>query len=810
MDGALELFSRLRSSRFARRVADFFVAYRADEPVAAGFRARQLQAVLRLTPITLFANAVNVILIAVTFWPDGKQVFLLLWALAIAVMLAGGTRAWLRWRNAATEWRTASRRAMRRATGHATALASMWALMPVMLFSGASGPQQLLVSTVTVGMLSAGGFALATVPVAGTAYVLTIGAGGVAMLWGSGFPMRWDLAGLMLIYTLIAVGAVWINARLFGGRLMAEAESQRRNEVIGLLLRDFEENASDVLWEIDAKGHLCHVSPRLVESFGLPAHKVMQQTILELLQALVPDDESSQVEFAQIRRHLGEAQPFRDLPLALGGAPNTRWWSMSAKPLLDAAGRCTGWRGVAADITDAHRANRQLTWMAHNDALTGLCNRHQFRSQLGAMLKQPAGLGGAGSFALLCLDLDHFKTINDTLGHSIGDDLLQEVARRLGARTRRNDTVARVGGDEFAVILRNVSTTEEAETLTRRLLDGLQAPCEVQGARIAVRTSIGVAMAPRDGSEIDTLLNNADLALYAAKSAGRGEFRFFAPDMATLTRRRLVIEQELREALARKELSLAFQPQVRLSDWQVTGFEALLRWHHPELGHVSPAEFVPVAEESGLIAEIGQWVLAEACRQAAAWPGELMVSVNVSPVQAMSQDVCRVALDALHASGLPASRLELEITESIFLNETGSALQSLHALHAAGMRVALDDFGTGYSSLAYLRRFPFDTLKIDRSFIRESMSQPDARAIVKMIVGLARTLKMQIVAEGVEEASQVGVLNHYGCDSMQGFLVARPMPAAQVRRFLADWSAQPPMAVPEASPTAPMPLSMVG
>ncbi len=787
MHAVITLLTRLRSSRFAVRLADWFVAYRADESVAAGFRARQLQAVLRLTPITLFANAVNVGLIAFTFRASGKPVFLLLWALAIAVLLAGGTRAWLRWRRSPDQWLTASRRAMRRATIHAGALGSLWGLMPAVLFAGGDGAQQLVVSTITVGMLSAGGFALATVPVAGVVYVSTIGAGGIAMVWGSAFSMRWELAALMLIYTLIAVGAVRINARLFGGRLMAEAESQRHTEVIGLLLRDFEENASDVLWEIDASGHLCHVSPRLVESFGLPTAQLAQRTMLELLRTRLADDDAARAQWTSLRRHLADGQPFRDLPLAFAGDDRTRWWSFSAKPLVDAAGRCTGWRGVAADITDAHDANRRLTWLAHNDALTGLCNRHRFRSELAALLAQQGAPGEAGSFALLCVDLDHFKTINDTLGHAVGDDLLQEVARRLSERTRRNDTVARVGGDEFAVILRGVFTREEVEALTRRLLDGLQAPCEVQGARVAVRASIGVAMASYDGGDIDTLLNNADLALYAAKSAGRGEFRFFAPDMAALTRRRLLIEQELREALARGELSLAFQPQVRLADCRVTGFEALLRWYHPELGQVSPAEFVPVAEEAGLIAPIGEWVLAEACRQAASWPGELMVSVNVSPVQVMSQDLCRVALDTLQATGLAAARLELEITESIFLNETASALQSLEALHAAGMRVALDDFGTGYSSLAYLRRFPFDTLKIDRSFVRESMSQRDAQAIVESIAGLARMLNMQIVAEGVEEASQVEMLKQHGCDAIQGYLVARPMPAGEVHTFLRDW-----------------------
>jgi diguanylate cyclase (GGDEF)-like protein len=390
---------------------------------------------------------------------------------------------------------------------------------------------------------------------------------------------------------------------------------------------------------------------------------------------------------------------------------------------------------------------------------------------------------------VLYLDLDHFKTINDTLGHAIGDGLLKEVASRLLAATRQSDTVARLGGDEFAIVLSDVATSDEAEHLTERLLKGLQAPCEVQGARLAIRASIGVALAPRDGSDIDALLNHADLALYAAKSAGRGEFRLFVPHMAALTRRRLLIEQALRGALERGELSLAYQPQVDLTDWRVTGFEALLRWHHAELGDVPPDEFVPVAEEAGLIQDFGRWALQQACREAQRWPAELSVSVNVSAVQAMSPDLCQVALDALHDSGLAPHRLELEITETTFINEAEVTMSNLRALHDAGMRIALDDFGIGYSSLAYLRRFPFDTLKIDRSFVRDLRHQRDLRAIVRMIVALATTLNMRTVAEGVEEPAEVEVLGRYGCHMVQGYLVARPMPAHHVAGFLAGWGA---------------------
>ena len=793
-----------------RLAPGFFAGYQAIEPVAGTFRARQLQAVLRLTPLTMLANALNVALLVTMLWPTGPKLFLVAWAAAIFWAVQGGLRVWFRWRKRPNAWLSASPRVMRRAALNAAALGALWGAMPLLLFQRADGPHQLLIATIVTGMICAGGFALATTPVAGTAYVLVLGTCTAGAFFNAEFSLAWAATGLLIIYSLIVIASVWSTARLFGARLMAEAEAERQNEVIGVLLRDFEENASDVLWEIDARGHLCHASPRLLRLLGKSADVLQAHPVALWLQQVLPadagdgDGPAPAEQLAALMHLLDRGMPFRDTPLVTSRGGKSHWWLVSAKPLLDAAGRCIGWRGVATDVTDARHANRQLEWLAHFDALTGLANRNQLRSHLSAWLAPAAG--GVQPFAVLCLDLDHFKTVNDTLGHGVGDGLLQEVAQRLRARTRRGDTVARLGGDEFAVLLHGAASEAEVELLTARLLDGLTTPCEVQGARIAVRVSIGIALAPRDGADIDTLLSNADLALYAAKTAGRGEYRFFAPEMAAQTRRRLNIEQELRQAMVRGELSLAFQPQVDLLHWRITGFEALLRWHHPVLGSVPPTEFIPVAEDAGLICEIGEWVLREACRHAAQWPDELTVSVNVSPVQAMSQDLRSVAISALQDSGMIASRLELEITESIFLNEAHATLALLHGLRASGMRIALDDFGTGYSSLAYLRRFPFDTIKIDRSFVRELMQRRDARAIVNMILGLARMLGMKTVAEGVEEPSQAGVLREHGCDAMQGYLAARPMPGAAVADFLVQWHALPVPALPCPAPTVAMPL----
>jgi diguanylate cyclase (GGDEF)-like protein len=753
-----------------------------DHPLAGSLRAEQLQAVLRLTPLTMAVNLINAGLVCGTFWHSANPWLLAAWTGVVLLVVAQGGRAWLK----RTMHPTASGRAIRNATRHAALLGVVWGAVPVFLFRQADGPEQLLIAAITTGMICAGGFALATIPKAATAYVVILSSAGVWTLIEAHFRLALALGVLLGCYGLIVLASVWSNARLFVDHLMAQAEAERQKQVIDLLLRDFEEHASDLLWEIDAKGHFCHVSAKLMAAFQQPMERLVLMPAIELLSRLqdkLPEDEREYLR--QVQLGLKRQQPFKDMVLPLPVGSTTRWWSLTAKPLFDHAGQCVGWRGVATDITEAQLANNKLTFLAHYDALTGLANRHQLRLQLAKLLAP--GPGPTPCCALLCLDLDHFKNINDTLGHAVGDGLLQEVARRLLAGIRQSDTAARLGGDEFVIILNDVKSREEVSLLTRRLLEKLHQPCEIQGANISLRTSVGVAMAPQDGAQIDTLLNHADLALYAAKSEARGDFRFFEAGMARQTRRRLQIEHGLRDALANDELRLVFQPQIDLKYWRVIGFESLLRWMHPELGEVAPAEFIPVAEEAGLILEMGNWVLRQACAQASDWPEAIHVSVNVSSVQAMSHDLCETIRTILEPLGMPARRLELEITESVFLNESHATIQGLRALKALGLRVALDDFGTGYSSLAYLRRFPFDTLKIDRSFVRELMSRGDARAIVRTIVGLARTLQMNTVAEGVEEAQQLDVLGAFGCSAIQGHFVAHPMPASEVPAFLAAW-----------------------
>lgn len=426
--------------------------------------------------------------------------------------------------------------------------------------------------------------------------------------------------------------------------------------------------------------------------------------------------------------------------------------------------------------------NAHITFLAHHDALTGLPNRVMFNDRLTEALN--AHQQGAG-FALLCLDLDHFKEVNDALGHPMGDVLLKAVATRLRGCVRDGDVVARLGGDEFAILQQGLKFPELAQTLAARIVQELGTPFDLDGNCAVIGASIGIAVVNNDLSSADTLLRSADLALYRAKAEGRGTFCFFEPGMNEKVQARRAIELDLRAALVRDELEVFYQPLFNLSAGHVGGFEALVRWRHPERGLVSPAQFIPVAEELGLIVPLGEWVMIQACREAVTWPDHIKVAVNLSPAQFRSSGLSKSVQRALDESGLPARRLELEITESALLQDSEAVLATLHELRSIGIRIALDDFGTGYSSLGYLRSFPFDKLKIDQSFVREMGYRPDCQAIVISVLGLAAELGMTTTAEGVETEEQLEQLREYGCTEAQGYLFDRPRPAAEIRHWFA-------------------------
>jgi diguanylate cyclase (GGDEF)-like protein len=422
-----------------------------------------------------------------------------------------------------------------------------------------------------------------------------------------------------------------------------------------------------------------------------------------------------------------------------------------------------------------------LAAVERRDGLTGLPNRVVFNDQLAEALDGPAN---EAEFALLLLDLDRFKTVNDTLGHPIGDKLLCHVVDRIRSCVRDTDLIARLGGDEFAILQRSPKQPEAARALARRLVDLVGRTYIVDDHLLNIGVSIGIALPPADGADPDRLLKSADLALYRAKEEGRGRHRFFEQEMDARAQARRALELDLRRAFALRQFEVHYQPQMNLADRRVVGFEALARWRHPERGMISPAAFIPIAEEIGLISQIGEWVLQTACREAAGWPGDISIAVNLSPVQFSSPGLVTMVIAALRQSGLAPERLELEITESVLLQETAATLTILHQLRALGVRIAMDDFGTGYSSLGYLRSFPFDKVKIDQSFVREMPSDGDSNAIVRAIIGLGVSLGISTTAEGVETQEQLDRLRAEGCTDIQGYLLSRPIPASGVGDLL--------------------------
>jgi diguanylate cyclase (GGDEF)-like protein len=387
---------------------------------------------------------------------------------------------------------------------------------------------------------------------------------------------------------------------------------------------------------------------------------------------------------------------------------------------------------------------------------------------------------------VFCLDLDFFKNVNDTLGHLIGDKLLCAATQRLQETLREVDTVARLGGDEFAILQLGPRGPEHAGTLAQRLINAINQPYEIDGHHVVVSASIGIAIAPNDGTTTEQLLRNADMALYRAKSEGRATFRFFEPEMDANLQARRHLELDLRKALENGEFELYYQPQVNVLSETLSGCEALLRWNHPTRGLVSPGDFVPLAEEIGLIVPIGEWVLHQACAEAAQWPIPIKIAVNLSPAQFRSRTLVQTVVEALTRSGLPPSRLELEITESVLLHDNEATLATLHELRRFGIRISMDDFGTGYSSLSYLRSFPFDKIKIDRSFIQDLSTRSDCGAIIKAVAGLGRGLGIITTAEGVETAEQLEHIRAEGCTEVQGYLFSAPQPAAKIRELVAS------------------------
>ena len=547
------------------------------------------------------------------------------------------------------------------------------------------------------------------------------------------------------------------------------AEAEKTHQLDAAL-----DNMSQGLCMFDAEQRLIVCNRRYADLYGLSDEQTKPGTTLRaILEHRIAighapkDHERYRDRINEVTRN----EPYQTTNRLLDG----RYIFVVYRPMADG-----GWVATHEDVTEIKNAEERIAYQAFHDALTGVANRVLFYELVEQALKRvPRG----ERLAVLYLDLDHFKGINDTLGHPIGDKLLKGVADRLRGCIRDVDVVARLSGDEFAIIQSSLGQPVDAATLAKRLREVIIEPFDLDGHHVVVDISAGIAIAPNDATELDELLKAADIALYEAKKGGRGTYCFYETEMNTRIHQRAKLEADLRSALANGEFELFYQPRVKLENNKISAFEVLLRWHHPGRGMVSPTEFIPIAEETGLIIPLGEFVLRAACAEAATWPSDINVAVNISAAQFTDKNLINVVNSAIASAGLPANRLELEITESVLMQNTSANLATLKQLHDLGVRFAMDDFGTGYSSLGYLLSFPFDNIKIDRSFIIGLSERPESRAIVRAVAQLAQDLSITLTAEGVETEQQLEQVKQLGCTEMQGYLFSRPHPAEEMRRL---------------------------
>ncbi|HEY6815803.1 MAG TPA: EAL domain-containing protein [Croceibacterium sp.] len=627
-----------------------------------------------------------------------------------------------------------------------------------------------------IAMLIAG--SAATMSAAPLATVVFAGINGLTAIATFGLSGDFGFAAVTAAFVAIAVSGTVESARTYLSARIAEVGVVEKDEVVSLLLREFQENEADWLWQIDTNRRIRSASPRFAFALGREPAAIEGGSFIQLIAGTAWESGQFPQSLHELADRLKRRESFSNLLVQVEVAAGRRWWEISGTPMLDDKGTFVGFRGVGSDVTEQRESDEKIAYLARYDTLTGLPNRLMLTEALGEALRYAEQWKGRCAF--LMIDLDRFKQVNDSLGHQVGDRLLAQVSLRLKAVVGANEQCGRLGGDEFAIVIRDASDHGVIARVAEAVIEALSQPYEVDSHKLFVGASVGSAIGPKDGNTVEMLMRNADLALYRAKDEGGGEHCRYEPSLHANAEERRKLEVSLREAIGNEELRLNFQPVVDALGEHVVSFEALLRWQSAEHGFVSPGKFIPLAEDTRLIVPIGEWVLHEACRQAARWPGPIKVAVNVSGEQLLEPGFSNNVVRALADSGLPAHRLEVEVTESIFLRDPRIARQTLEEIMALGCSVALDDFGTGYSSLGYLRALKFSTIKVDRSFVQgAAQGSRESLAIIRAVVAMAQSLEMTTTAEGTETLEEVELVRKLGCDKIQGYYFGRPMEPAE-------------------------------
>jgi diguanylate cyclase (GGDEF)-like protein/PAS domain S-box-containing protein len=720
----------------------------------------QLISRAQLAPFFAAANIVAAMMMAVNLWGVVSVAWLIPWVAAIGAINLGAMQL-ARVQAVTCVGRSGRRVPMFLLVGDVVLRAVLWLSLPLYFFPTVDPATQVIAASVMAG-LGIAALGLVVVPPCVTAWMVafTAGVGGALLLGRHSIPFEHKLS---IIYILgVAIFGVLAVARWAFHQLKTNADVGSQSESASLLLQEYEQRGVGWLWQVDGENRVTYISSRMTALLGKPASQLLGHSLPALLGG-----------HAELGRVLLEKKPFNALEMELSTARGSRWVSMAGDPIIDTAGRFEGFRGVGSDITEIRQTQERLTHLANVDVLSGLPNRGRVRQLLGEALR--AATSGNVPCAIMFLDLDGFKPVNDTFGHPKGDAVLRAVAKRLVDEVAEDGHVGRMGGDEFAIVVTDAQSRRKVEQLADRIIVAIKEPYSIDQTEIRIGVSIGCAFGPIDGATVDDLILKADLALYQAKDAGRGVARYFSSELQSEQEDRVRLETDLRQAVASKQFHLVFQPLINAKNQKLIGFEALIRWNHPQRGLVPPNVFIPVAEESGLMPVIGEWVIEESCRAAASWPDAINVALNISPKQIVQPALPNIVSEALARHKVAGNRLELEVTEGVFLGDNGATLDVLKRLRTLGVGIALDDFGTGYSSIGYLNKAVFHKLKIDGSFVREAGSRPENVAIIQSIVQLAKSFRMSVTAEGVETAEDYQRMRDLGCDTIQGYLFGRPL-----------------------------------